>query len=46
MTFAERHLREAWEIIDAIHVAPSERMTSILVQLREAAGRLFSLDLG
>ena len=29
MTFSERHLQEAREIIDAIDVAPIERMVSI-----------------
>ena len=38
MTFSQRHLQEAREIIDAIDVAPIERMVSILVQLRETGG--------
>src|SRR5436309_15455978 len=46
MTFAERHLQEAREIIDAIDVAPIERMVSILVQVRDAGGRLFFLGVG
>jgi hypothetical protein len=36
MTFAERHLREAREIIDAIDIALIERAVSILVQVRDA----------
>ena len=39
MTFSERHLQEAREIIDAIDVAPIERMVSILLQVRDAGGR-------
>jgi D-sedoheptulose 7-phosphate isomerase len=46
MTFVERHLREAWEIIDAIDVAPIERMVSILAELRDSGGRLFFLGVG
>ena len=46
MNFSERHLREAREIIDAIDVAPIERMVSILVQVRDAGGRLFFLGVG
>ena len=46
MTFSERHLQEAREIIDAIDVAPIERMVSILVQVRDAGGRLFFLGVG
>ena len=46
MTFSERHLQEAREIIDAIDIAPIERMVSILVQVREAGGRLFFLGVG
>ena len=46
MNFSERHLREAREIIDAIDVAPIERMVSILAQLRDAGGRLFFLGVG
>jgi hypothetical protein len=44
--FSERYLQEAREIIDTIDVAPIERMVSILVQVREASGRLFFLVLG
>jgi D-sedoheptulose 7-phosphate isomerase len=46
MTFSERHLHEARQIIDAIDVAKIERMVSILVQLRDAGGRLFFLGVG
>src|SRR6202040_3758791 len=46
MTFSERHLQETREIIDAIDVAPIERMVSILVQVRDAGGRLFFLGVG
>ena len=46
MTFAERYLQEARQIIDAIDVAKIERMVSILVQLRDAGGRLFFLGVG
>src|ERR1700753_985534 len=46
MTFSQRHLQEAREIIDAIDVAPIERMVSILVQLRKTGGRLFFLGVG
>jgi D-sedoheptulose 7-phosphate isomerase len=46
MNFAERHLQEAREIIDAIDVGPIERMVLILVQLRKSGGRLFFLGVG
>jgi D-sedoheptulose 7-phosphate isomerase len=46
MNFAERHLQEAREIIDAIDVGPIERMVLILVRLRESGGRLFFLGVG
>src|SRR4029077_3098119 len=46
MTFSERHLQEAREIIDAIDVAPIERMVSILVRVRDGGGRLFFLGVG
>src|SRR6202158_2516149 len=46
MNFAERHLQEAREIIDAIDVGPIERMVSILVEGRESGGRLFFLGVG
>src|SRR3954453_10206488 len=46
MTFSKRHLQEAREIIDAIDVAPIEHMVSILVQVRDAGGRLFFLGVG
>src|ERR1700758_4727508 len=46
MTFSERHLQEAREIIDAIDIAPIERMVSVLVQVRESGGRLFFLGVG
>jgi len=44
--FSERYLQEAREIIDAIDVAPIERMVSILVQVRKDGGRLFFLGVG
>src|ERR1700757_4957548 len=46
MTFSERHLREAREIIGAIDIAPIEHMVSILVELRQIGGRLFFLGVG
>jgi D-sedoheptulose 7-phosphate isomerase len=46
MSFSERHLQEARQIIDAIDVAPIERMVAILVQVRDAGGRLFFLGVG
>jgi len=46
MTFSERHLQEAREIIDAIDISPIERMVSILAQVRDAGGRLFFLGVG
>jgi len=46
MTFSERHLQEARQIIDAIDVVTIESMVAILVQLRDAGGRLFFLGVG
>src|SRR5215471_1955893 len=46
MSFSERHLHEAQQIIEAIDIAPIERMVSILIQLRESSGRLFFLGVG
>jgi D-sedoheptulose 7-phosphate isomerase len=46
MNFAQRHLQETREIIDAIDVAPIEHMVSILVEVRESGGRLFFLGVG
>src|SRR5262252_1361917 len=46
MSFSERHLHEARQIIDAIDVAPIEGMISILAELRDAGGRLFFLGVG
>ncbi len=46
MNFTERHLQEAREIIDAIDVGPIEHMVTILVEVRESAGRLFFLGVG
>jgi len=46
MTFSERHLQEARQIIDAIDVVTIERMVAILVQVRDAGGRLFFLGVG
>jgi len=45
-TFSTRHLQEAREIIDAIDIAPIERMVSVLVEVRETGGRLFFLGVG
>src|SRR6516165_5945787 len=46
MTFSERRLQEARQIIDAIDVVTIERMVAILVQVRDAGGRLFFLGVG
>jgi D-sedoheptulose 7-phosphate isomerase len=46
MSFSERHLQEARQILDAIDIAPIERMVSILAELRDAEGRLFFLGVG
>src|ERR1700730_10058251 len=46
MSFSEDHLQEARQILDAIDVAPIERMVSILAELRDAGGRLFFLGVG
>ena len=46
MTFSERHLQEAREIIDAIDPDPIERMASILAKLRETDGRYVFLGVG
>src|ERR1700739_1538976 len=46
MTFSERYLQEAREIIEAIDIAPIEHMVSILVKLRQSGGRLFFLGVG
>ena len=46
MTFSERPLQEARQILDAIDIAPIERMVSILAELRDAGGRLFFLGVG
>jgi len=46
MTFSERHLQEARQILDAIDIAPIERMVSILAELRDAGGRLFFFGVG
>jgi D-sedoheptulose 7-phosphate isomerase len=46
MTFSGRHLEEARQIIEAIDIAPIERMVSILADLRDAGGRLFFLGIG
>jgi D-sedoheptulose 7-phosphate isomerase len=46
MIFSQRHLQEAREIIDSIDLAPIEHMVSILVELRDAGGRLFFLGVG
>src|SRR6201987_985437 len=46
MTFSQRHLQETRQIIDAIDVAPIERMVSILAELRSGGGRLFLLGVG
>jgi len=46
MTFSERYLHEARQIIDEIDIASIERMVSILVQIRDTGGRLFFLGVG
>ena len=46
MTFSERPLQEARQILDAIDIAPIERMVSILAELRDAGGRLFFFGVG
>src|SRR5919202_727055 len=46
MSFSERHLQEVRQIIDAIDIAPIERIVSILVQVRDNGGRLFFLGVG
>src|SRR5580704_8402725 len=46
VSFSERHLQEAREIIEAIDIAPIEHMVSILVEVRETGGRLFFLGVG
>src|ERR1700739_3017716 len=46
MTFSERYLQEAREIIEAIDIAPIEHMVSILGELRANGGRLFFLGVG
>src|SRR5215204_3666472 len=45
-SFARQYLDEAKQIIDALDVAPIERMTALLVALRERGGRLFFLGVG
>jgi D-sedoheptulose 7-phosphate isomerase len=44
--FARRHLQEAKRIIDEIDVQAVDRMTQLLVQLRESGGRLFLIGAG
>jgi D-sedoheptulose 7-phosphate isomerase len=46
MTFSERYLKEAREIIDTIDIDPIERMVLMLAVLRERGGRLFFLGVG
>jgi len=46
MSFSQRHLRETRDIIDLIDIAALERMVSLLVQVRDAGGRLFFLGVG
>jgi D-sedoheptulose 7-phosphate isomerase len=46
MTFSERYLKEAREIIDTIDIDPIERMVLMLASLREQCGRLFFLGVG
>jgi D-sedoheptulose 7-phosphate isomerase len=45
-SFARQYLDEARQIIDALDVSPIERMTQLLVELRERGGRLFLLGVG
>lgn len=44
--FARRYLQEAKRIIDEIDVQAVDRMTQLLVQLRESGGRLFLIGAG
>ncbi len=44
--FASQYLREAQEIIEHIDVSAIERMTQLLVKLREQSGRLFLIGVG
>jgi D-sedoheptulose 7-phosphate isomerase len=46
MSFAERHLQEAKQIIDQLDVAVIDRIAARLVTLRDTGGRLFFLGVG
>jgi D-sedoheptulose 7-phosphate isomerase len=45
-TYAERHLKEAVEVIRQLDAAAIERIVSLLAELRERHGRLFFLGVG
>jgi D-sedoheptulose 7-phosphate isomerase len=44
--FAVQYLKEAQEIIEGLDVSAIERMTQLLVKLREEGGRLFLIGVG
>jgi D-sedoheptulose 7-phosphate isomerase len=46
MTYAQRHLDEAGQIITMLDVAAIERMADLLADLRHQGGRLFFLGVG
>lgn len=46
MTYTERHLAEANQIITALNVAEIERLAQLLAELRSSHGRLFFLGVG
>ncbi len=46
LNFASQYLKEAQEIIEQLDVSAIERMTQLLVKLREEEGRLFLIGVG
>lgn len=46
MSYIERHLSEATQILSALDVAEIEKMVSLLADLRSQGGRLFFLGVG
>jgi len=46
LNFASQYLKEAQEIIQGLDVSAIERMTQLLVKLREEGGRLFLVGVG
>ena len=46
LNFASQYLKEAQEIIQGLDVSAIERMTQLLVKLREEGGRLFLIGVG